>query len=197
MDVEQNHTEIIETFLGSTQVFSRALINIVEEEALHEATQAPLTPTQVTALKLVAQADAKTLGDLAALLGVSNAAASKLVDRLVRRDLLMRRQGRLDRREMSLSLTTSGHDLLARYEALKTVMLTRTFEEFSPEELRRAAGLLTKLSTIILRQSRRPEEPCLQCYMYARQGCVARGVRRDGCRNLRRLRQSGGVKQAQ
>ncbi len=185
---ESGTAELIETFLGSTQVFSRALTNVLEEEALHEAAEAQLTSTQVAALRLIDQSDCKTLSDLAALLDVSNAAASKMVDRLDRRGLIVRRQGKEDRRETELSLTDLGRRLLERYENLKTDMLARTFREFPPEELRRTASLLARLSATILNQSRKPDETCLQCYMYAREKCVAKGTLRMGCRNLRRIR---------
>jgi DNA-binding MarR family transcriptional regulator len=185
---ESGTAELIATFLGSTQVFSRALTNVLEEEALHEAAEAQLTSTQAAALRLIDHSDCSTLSDLAALLDVSNAAASKMVDRLERRGLIARRQGKEDRRETELSLTDLGRRLLERYENLKTDMLARTFSEFPPEELRRTASLLSRLSATILNQSRKPDETCLQCYMYAREKCVAKGTLRAGCRNLRRLR---------
>ncbi len=185
---ESGTAELIETFLGSTQVFSRALTNVLEEEALQEAGEAQLTATQAAALRLIEQSDCKTLSDLAALLDVSNAAASKMVDRLDRRGLIERRQGKEDRRETELSLTELGRHLLYRYENLKSDMLARTFSEFPPDELRRAASLLSRLSASILNLSRKPDETCLQCYMYAREKCVAKGTSRTGCRNLRRIR---------
>jgi DNA-binding MarR family transcriptional regulator len=185
---ESGTTELIETFLGSTQVFARALTNVLEAEALHEAAEAQLTSTQAAALRLINQSDCKTLSDLAALLDVSNAAACKMVDRLDRRGLIVRRQGKEDRRETELSLTELGQELLKKYENLKTGMLERTFSDFPPEELRRTASLLSRLSATILNQSRKPDETCLQCYMYARQKCVAKGTLRTGCRNLSRIR---------
>ncbi len=185
---ESGTAELIETFLGSTQVFSRALTNVLEEEVLQEAAEVQLTSTQVAALRLIDHSDATTLSDLATMLDVSNAAASKMVDRLERRSLISRRQGMEDRRETVLSVTDLGRRLLERYENLKTDMLARTFREFPPDELRRAASLLSRLSATILNQSRNPDETCHQCYMYAREKCVAKGAVRTGCRNLRRIR---------
>jgi len=96
--------QLMYDFLGSAQVFVTALSEIVEEKILSAVAGETLTLSQFKLLKLVANTDAHSIGAVAAFLGVSNAAASKAVDKLVRRKMLLRTEGQEDRRESQLSL---------------------------------------------------------------------------------------------
>ncbi len=185
--VEQVTSALIEAVVGSTRVFSRAVSSVVEDGVLPESGDERLTAPQVTVLKLIQQSGTRTLSELAALLDVSAAAASKLVDRLVRRKLLSRREAKSDRRLTELSLTRFGREVLGRYERLKSDMLTRTFEQFSPDELRNAARVLEKLSAALLHQSGKAEEICLQCYLHGDTCAVRQTKMPERCRSMRRL----------
>jgi DNA-binding MarR family transcriptional regulator len=82
--------ELVNDFLGSTQAFASAVDDVVQEDLLRAIAPKKLTFSQFKLLKLAAMAGAQTLGDLTAFLGVSNPAASKVVDKLVQRRLLVR-----------------------------------------------------------------------------------------------------------
>src|SRR5271157_128527 len=88
----------IDDFLGSAHVFASAITDIIEQRLLEKAAEGQVTASQMKLLKLVGMTDSYTLGDVASFLRVSNAAASKAVDRLVRRDLLRRTEDQQDRR---------------------------------------------------------------------------------------------------
>lgn len=181
--------QLIEAVVGSTRVFSRAVSSVVEDEILLESGDHRLTPTQVTVLKLIHHSESRTLSELAGLLDVSNAAASKSVDRLVRRKLLARREAKSDRRLTELSLTRFGRNVLIKYESLKTDKLARTFQQFAPEELRAAAQVLERLSAALLKSSKKSEEICLQCYMHG-DTCTVRETKiPERCKSLRRQMQ--------
>jgi DNA-binding MarR family transcriptional regulator len=177
--------QLIEAVVGSTRVFSRAVSSVVEDEILQESGDQRLTPTQVTVLKLINHSGSRTLSELAALLDVSAAAASKSVDRLVRRKLLARREAKTDRRLTELSLTRFGRDVLTKYESLKTDRLAHTFQQFAPEELRTAARVLERLSAALLNSSNKAEEICLQCYMHGDTCSVRQTKMPERCRSLR------------
>src|ERR1017187_6616638 len=82
----------IDDFLGSAHVFASAVADIIEQRLLEKAVEGQVTASQMKLLKLVAMTNSYTLGDVASFLRVSNAAASKAVDRLVRRGPLRRPQ---------------------------------------------------------------------------------------------------------
>ncbi|MCE5308939.1 MAG: MarR family transcriptional regulator [Acidobacteriales bacterium] len=177
--------QLIEAVVGSTRVFSKAVNSVVEDEILPEAGESRLTRVQLTALKLIDQYGSQTLGELAGLLDVSSAAACKLVDRLVRRSLIKRAEGKSDRRLTQLILTPFGRDVLHQYESRKTDMLARTFESFSPDDLAKTVRVLEKLSAALIRNSNRSEEICLQCYMHG-DTCSVRKAIPEECRSLKR-----------
>jgi DNA-binding MarR family transcriptional regulator len=166
--------QLVYDFLGSAQVFATAVTEIVEEKLLHQVAGETLTLSQFKLLKLVANTDAHSIGDVAAFLGVSNAAASKAVDKLVRRKLLVRTEGQEDRRAAELSLPPRAQRLLAAYDAARDQRLAEVFRSFSPAELKRAAEILDRLSAGIVDHNARPEEVCLQCGIYFRDQCLVR-----------------------
>ena len=171
----------IDDFLGSAHVFASAIADIIEQGLLEKAAEGQVTASQMKLLKLVAMTDSYTLGDVASFLRVSNAAASKAVDRLVRRDLLRRTEDQKDRRVMHLRLTEAGRRLLTAYESARRRKLQSIFVQFPPEELRRASDLLDRLSADIVDHTSNPEELCLKCGIYFRERCLVRQLVPRNC----------------
>jgi DNA-binding MarR family transcriptional regulator len=173
--------ELINDFLGSTQVFASSVNDAIEEALLRRAGPRQLSFSQFKLLKLVALTEAQTIGDVAAFLGVSNPAASKAVDKLVRQGLLVRSEAPADRRAIQLSLTESSLRLLAAYDAAKNRKLAAVFRRYSPRDLRRTAELLDRLSAGMMDHTAKPEELCLQCGIYYRKKCLVRQLVRRNC----------------
>src|SRR5689334_17538104 len=140
---------LMSDFLGSAHVFALAVSTIIDEKLLAEAVGSELTFSQLKLLKLISETDCRTVGDVASFFGVSNAAASKAVDRLVRRMLLRRNEGE-DRRSIRLSLTDPGRRLLAAYDSVRERRLAETFEGIPPDDLRRTAEFLDQLSARVV-----------------------------------------------
>jgi len=173
--------EFINDFLGSTQVFASSVNNVIEQRLLREVGPPDLTFSQFKLLKLVAHTDAQTIGDVATFLSISNAAASKAVDRLVRQGLLVRKEAQQDRRAIQLSLTPTSRRVLADYDAAKDDKLASVFRQFSTAELERTTELLDRLSAGIVNHTARVEDICLQCGIYYRKKCLVRQLARRNC----------------
>jgi DNA-binding MarR family transcriptional regulator len=169
-----NVTEPIQAFVSSAHVFASAVSDVLERRLLGETAGGRLTFSQLKLLKLVSLTDGHTIGDVAAFSGVSNAAASQAVDKLVRCMLLRRTEGEADRRASQLSLTTPGREALAAYETARDQKLQEIFGECSPEQLRVTSELLDRLSANIVDHTAKPEEICLQCGIYFREKCLLR-----------------------
>ncbi len=92
-------------FVGSAHLFSSALTEVLQAGLLRQVGGAQLSISQLKLLQLLSVAETQTIGDLAAFLGVSSAAASKMVDKLVQRGWLSRVVGATDRRSAHVSLT--------------------------------------------------------------------------------------------
>ena len=181
---EEKHTHIMADFLGSARVFASALEEAVEQRLLEEVAGKRLTLSQFRLLKLVAVTDAQTISDVGLFLDVSNAAASKAVDKLVRRKLLRRAEGQADRRKIHLSLTESSRRLLTAYERRRERKLAEVFRGFAGDELKRTANLLDRLSVGLVRH-RAESEVCLHCGVYFRNHCLIRKLLRRDCFYLR------------
>ena len=72
--------------------------------------------TQLAAMYALADSGTMTVADLADTLGRSPSAVSRMVDALVRRQLIERRQDAEDRRQRTLTLTGRGQALLGRVD---------------------------------------------------------------------------------
>lgn len=176
-----DHSEqLIGELLGSAHVFVSAVESVMDE-LLSRAIDNQLTPLQLKILRLLHLTDASSVADVAAFLGVSNAAASKSVDRLVRRGFLRRAEARLDRRTSELTLTTAGQSILDQYERAKFRKLKKVFRTFAPGELHGASQILESLAKAIVTQSANLTEVCLQCGIHLRERCLVREAARAEC----------------
>ncbi len=163
--------ELSNEFLSSARVFAWSVREVIERKVLSEVAGDKLTFPQFKLLYLVAHTDDHIISDAAAFLAVSNAAASKAVDKLVRRRLLRRVEVQADRRSSQLFLTEAGRRLLEAYESARDRLVAKIFEQFSPRELRQTAEILDRLAGVIVSYGTDPEAICLQCEVYVREQC--------------------------
>jgi DNA-binding MarR family transcriptional regulator len=173
-------SRLVDDFLGSAHVFFSA-VNDLTEEQLRTISHNRLTFSQLKLLKLVAFTDTHTISEAAAFLRVSRAAASKAVDRLVRRKWLRRSEVETDRRAARLSLTAAGERVLADHQATTKRVLEGIFEQFPPRELRRTASLLDRLSIGVVDLMAEPDRVCLLCGIHFRDKCLMRQLTEQRC----------------
>jgi DNA-binding MarR family transcriptional regulator len=179
-------TAIINDFLASMHIFSSAIGELMATQ-LEDELGGELTIPQLKLLKLIARTETESISEIAAFLSVSNAAASKAVDRLARRGLVERVESKGDRRATRLSLTVKGTFLLKRYEDVQTRVLEGLFRQFMPEEFVQTAELLDQLSADLVDEASGPSELCFRCGIYFRDKCTLRDVHKRICYcNLRR-----------
>jgi DNA-binding MarR family transcriptional regulator len=169
---EPKNEDPIRTFLGSAHIFANAVAQIIEEKVWREAVGNQLTVSQLKLLKLVSLSGEHKIGDVAAFLGISNAAASKAVDKLVRRMLLRRSEGEADRRAIHLSVTGPGRRLLEAHESATKEKLAEILGDMPPGTLSKLTDLLDQVSSKIIAYSAQSEDICVQCGIYFRERCL-------------------------
>jgi len=174
MNAKHSSRTVSET-LGSAHVFASALTELLEEKLIREVSHRRLSFSQLRALQLIAATDRNTVGDIAMFLGVSNAAASKAVDRLARGKWLRRMEAEGDRRSTHLSLTDAARRVLAEYDAARERELQNLFREMSPAEVEQASRMLHRLSTRIVTHVAESGNDCSRCGIYFRDCCLLRG----------------------
>ncbi|HTS60625.1 MAG TPA: MarR family winged helix-turn-helix transcriptional regulator [Candidatus Acidoferrales bacterium] len=181
-----NRQQLVNELLGSAHLFVSAVSGVMEQRLLSEIAGKQLTLSQLKILKLLDMTESHHVGDVAAFLGVSDAAASKAVDRLVRRRYLRRTEARADRRSSELSLAAAGRNILKRYEAAKDRKLATMFAALDLGELQQTSAFLERLTKGIVHGSANPEEICLQCGLYMKKRCLVREASQAECQYQRR-----------
>jgi DNA-binding MarR family transcriptional regulator len=88
------------------------------------------------------------LVQLAEEMGVTMSTTSRLVDRLVTADWVHRQPAEHDRREVSLTLTDQGADLLTRYDDGRVARLRESVERVPPGRRDDVVAALTELARV-------------------------------------------------
>jgi DNA-binding MarR family transcriptional regulator len=84
---------------------------------------------------VIGHAPTMSIGQLSRILRLSHAGTVRLVDRLVERNLVEKRPSALDRRIMSLALTTESWQQRDKLLALRRAVLTVLLNQVAPEDL--------------------------------------------------------------
>ena len=110
------------------------LMHYLEKEEIRELTGLNITPAQINALLILYMHDDLTMGELSAETYLAESAATRLVDRLVKADLVRRRGDEHDRRVVRVYLTSYGRELASLVFERRSLRFTNLANRLSPEE---------------------------------------------------------------
>lgn len=130
--------ELIEAVLSA----SRAMVALAEE-SIHQVND-DVTLAQYRTLVILANGPSR-LADLAEAMGVNPSTATRMCDRLVRKQLIERTRDQLDRREVGLSLTPDGQALVARVTERRRQLVRGLLKEIPAD---RRAALVDSLTLL-------------------------------------------------
>ena len=167
-------------FLHHTHIFASMVRDILESKYLRDATELDLTVAQFHLLRLIAHNGSHQVNEIASFLGVSQAAASKNVDKLVRLQLVSRDVQKKDRRAASLTLTSLGESIIQEYEELKEERLKTLIDRnFTADELDGLIRGLEKISHLVL-EKEITDNTCMKCSAYYVEHCLLES-QQGGC----------------
>ncbi len=112
-------------------------------------TEAVLSDIQLAALAALERHDSMTPGELAEHEKVQPPSMTRVIAVLEERGLVLRAPHATDRRQVVLTVTQDGRDLVRRVRRRREAWLAQRLQELTPEErriLRAAAPILEKLS---------------------------------------------------
>jgi DNA-binding MarR family transcriptional regulator len=128
---------------------SRLARRLRVERLVPELAEPALSDTQLAALSTLERHGAMTPGELAEHEKVQPPSMTRVIAALVESRLVMRAPHPSDRRQVVLTVTASGRDLVNKVRRRREAWLARKLAELSPQEratLRAAAPILEKLS---------------------------------------------------
>ena len=105
-----------------------------------------LSMSQLNALFRIYHGGACGISDIGEHLGVTSAASSQMIDRLVQLDLLQRSEDPLDRRNKSLTLTEKGRAIIGESIEARRRWLEDLTRTLTPDQQAAIASALTTLT---------------------------------------------------
>lgn len=148
-----------------SHIFSAAVREILEVGILRDAGGDDLTPRQLDVLRYIALGQ-HHVDDIARFLDVTGPAATKAIDKLERRGLVVRRpsgEGNGDRRRTYLSCSEKAVGMITRHRVLERQRIEDVLTAFTEEELGQMAILLERYSLSLVSSSPVRDVPCLRC----------------------------------
>lgn len=121
------------------------IFKIVDDVAIADGLK--LNPTDVQALLFIRRHDRCIASQLADFLGVVPTTNSAVIDRLVRRELVIRNRTESNRRIVQLSLTNHGHKAADAIIEEQRSHCTQMLDLLDPEERSHFVRSMTKIAT--------------------------------------------------
>ncbi|WP_196161462.1 MarR family winged helix-turn-helix transcriptional regulator [Reinekea sp. G2M2-21] len=107
-DYDELPVEKIEEVLVSL----RRVIRATDLHSKHLAKTTGLTAPQILLLQTIRNKGEMTIGELASIMNLSQATVTTIIDRLEKRELVMRERSTTDKRKVFALLTDNGHEVL-------------------------------------------------------------------------------------
>jgi DNA-binding MarR family transcriptional regulator len=128
-------------FIDTLRTWVDSFMHRSMRNSLRFAKDKGLSMSQVGALFRICHV-ASGVSDIADDLGVTSAAASQMLDRLVQQDLIVRSEDPNDRRVKQLVLTDKGHELLQESIQARQKWIEELADLMTVEEKEQALGVL-------------------------------------------------------
>ncbi len=150
--------------------------SVLTARLLEAVTTGEVTPAQFEALTFIHRHGGCSAKALSEGLRISIPSSTRLVDRLVRKALVDRRESAEDRRLVHLSLTAKGRTVLEDVRAARIARLQRALGALSEEEQALLHDLLERFLRGVLCDEETVQECCLHCGSEHDRDCVVNAV---------------------
>lgn len=141
----ENRTELVETIIQAyMKLFVEMQFNVTSHWLMFD-----LTFAQARAVVILAVRKSLTVSQLAEALGVGNSTASILIQQLVEKELVTRREHPDDRRHTLISLSKKGAEIGAGRRKERETQWQKWLNHLNDNELSALASGLTALTKVI------------------------------------------------
>lgn len=114
--------------------------------------QANLSMPRLVALFYLQRSGSATISELSEQLNLALATTSQIIDQMVQSGLVERREDSNDRRQKLVTLTTSGHAMIAQVRQARSSEIAKRLAGLPPELTTRLTELLTELVAALRRE---------------------------------------------
>lgn len=121
--------------------------------SLHPGVAGKMTPSKLRALDLLARHGGMRVGELAAEVGIDDATATRLVDRLEEIGVVERRSELGDRRATTVALTPAGEELVTAIAAQRQLFFCDVLEALNQREREELVRLTAKAAAALRARS--------------------------------------------
>jgi DNA-binding MarR family transcriptional regulator len=149
---------------------------VLTTRLLDEVTEGEVTPAQFEALEFIHRHGGCSAKALSEGLRISIPSSTRLVDRLVRKALVDRREHSEDRRLVHLSMTAKAAGMLADVRAARLARLARALATLSASEQTQLHSLLERFLRAVLCDEQTVTDCCLHCGSEHDQACVVNAM---------------------
>src|ERR1700745_3578638 len=115
----------------------------------HFLSEYNLTRPQIEILFVIAHRSDQTIGELATAMGITNGAATQMIEVMVKRDLVVRVADQNDRRVTHVELSEAGKKLALELRRRHGAFMSKLLEGLGEDEIERLVVLMRKVRTCI------------------------------------------------
>jgi len=162
------------------RILARVLHDVVERNIITYASPLKLSVNQFLILKILFISNSQNVSDIAEVLNISRAAASKNIDFLVRKRLVSRKIVSKDRRAMCVSLRDAGEKIIQTYNEISQKKIKSILLNFNSDEQKLLSQFLDKYIIHSLDLEQNIRLICMQCGGKYEGQCYI-GDHREGC----------------
>lgn len=174
--VSRNSTEYAEIV---AEIFSEMVQKSADKVMCCEQDQEEITPSLMECLQYVYLHGPSPVSNIAHGLEISLSAASQLVERLVKKELVYRSEGEADRRLTHVTLTENGRDAVRKMRQRKSEWFDSIFQAM-PENLRGSLrDGIEGFIHVALANEENIDSACVRCGMEHVPFCVINKVRSE------------------
>lgn len=154
------------------RILAQVIHEVCQRNTRKESCSVPLTRNQIYILRMLAQAGEMPIGEIARTLEISNAAASKNIDRLQDWGFVARRTRKRDRRSFQVGLQDAGRQVVASYDEIQSRKQLALMDQFTEEEKTVLLGLVGRVIRHTLADEHNTDLICQQCGNRCGEECV-------------------------
>ena len=146
MDDSKQERAKMDKFVFDIQEIFPKLMHYLSVEEIRELTGLGVTPGQVNALLVLLLKENLTMGELSSEIYMTESAATRLVDRLVKMNLVRRKGDDKDRRVVRVFLTSYGKQLASLVFQRRSLRFKNLADRMTKEE---REGLVCSLRAVL------------------------------------------------